>query len=154
MNSRKATIKRLAAPEDGNGAEGKRLFKRARLCFVGPPNLRNYELGLERLKEASELGQVAAHAWLGAAYDYGLGARTNRRLAFKHYLTAAQAGVDSDYNVGVCYLGGVGVGKNRPLGIKWLRKAVKHGDADAMHPRSLLSVWARGQEESEERFCT
>lgn len=141
---RRATITQLAAPKDGNRAVGKRLFKRATLRFVGPPGLRNFELGLELLKQAAELGQVAAHAWLGAAYDYGLGTRTNRVRAFEHYLTAAKAGVDSEYNVAVCYLWGSGVSKNCPLGVRWLRKAIRHGDADAMHVLGQCYRWGRG----------
>lgn len=67
-------------------------------------------------------------------YDYGLGTRPNRRRAFEHYLKAAEAGnPNSEYQVGIYYCAGFGVQKNYGVAVKWLRRAVDHGDAYAMH---------------------
>jgi TPR repeat protein len=97
--------------------QARRIFGRAKAYFNGTPSKNDYACGLKLLKQAASLGQVGAHEWLGAAYDYGLGTRPNRRLAFEHYLIAAQArNPNSEYHVGIFYYAGIGVRKNRVLG--------------------------------------
>jgi uncharacterized protein len=71
---------------------------------------------------------------LGAAYDCGLGTKPNRRRAFQCYLRAAKkAESNSEYHVGIFYMAGRGVRKNRTLAVAWLQRAASHGDAYAMH---------------------
>ena len=91
--------------------------------------------GCNRASQASSiLGHVEAQAWLGAAYDYGLGVKQNRRIALKHYRVAADAGnANAQYHVGVFYHDGTGVRKNYQAAVSWLRKAIKQGDAEAMY---------------------
>jgi TPR repeat protein len=83
----------------------------------------DWPLGLELLKQAAAQGHVGAHEWLGGVYDYGLGTRRNRRLALKHYKTAADAGSPKvEHNVGALYLD-LGGQENYKTAIQWLRKA-------------------------------
>src|ERR1700687_903480 len=85
--------------------------------------VQDYKTGLVLLKQAAALGQMTAHEWLGAMYDYGLGVRKNGRLAFKHYRTAATAGhPNAEYHVGVFYLEGVGVRQDYHTAVNWLRR--------------------------------
>ena len=108
-------------------AEGKRLVN-------FPASDADYKSGFALIKKASLLGEIFAHEWLGAIYDYGLGVRRNGQLAFKHYRIAAEAGQpNSEYHVGVFYKVGVGVRPNRRLAIKWFERAAAHGDAGALH---------------------
>lgn len=97
-------------------------------------SVQDYKTGLALLKQAATLGQVGAHEWLGAIYDYGLGTRKNGRLAFKHYRIAAEARQpNAEYHVGVFYCEGVGVSQDYHIGVKWLRRAAKHGDIAAVY---------------------
>ena len=67
-----------------------------------PASAADYKSGFALIKQASLQGEILAHEWLGAMYDYGLGVRKNGRLAFKHYWIAAEARQpNSEYHVGV-----------------------------------------------------
>jgi hypothetical protein len=86
------------------------------------------------LKQAAALNHIGAYGWLGAAFDYGLGTRANRRRAFQCYLRAAkEAEPNSEYHVGIFYMAGRGVRKNRTLAVEWLQRASSHGDEFAIH---------------------
>jgi TPR repeat protein len=117
----------------GINSEAQDIFRRAK-AYYSAPSVRKHKAGFELLKQAAALGNVDAHEWLGALYDYGLGTKTNRRRAFEHYLVAAKAAnPNSEYHIGIFYYAGIGVRKNRALAVEWLQKAVRHADADAMH---------------------
>ncbi len=110
------------------------LFSEGKRKVNWPGSVQDYKTGLTLLKQAATLGQVGAHEWLGAIYDYGLGTRKNGRLALKHYRIAAEARQpNAEYHVGVFYYKGVGVSKDYQLAIKWLRRAAKHGDDTAVY---------------------
>jgi TPR repeat protein len=145
---------RVAMKRNGNGTEARGIFRKAKASFTGEADVKKYRAGLELLKRAAALDHVGAHEWLGAVYDYGLGTRPNRRLAFQHYLTAAKAGnPNSEYHVGIFYFyfGGIGVGKNHRLAVKWLRRAVDHGDAHAMHVLGKCYRYGQGTRKSSEK---
>jgi TPR repeat protein len=77
-----------------------------------PRTLKDYQRGFKLLKQAAALNHIGAYGWLGAAFDYGLGTRANRRRAFQCYLRAAKEGEpNSEYHVGVFYMAGRGVRK-------------------------------------------
>src|SRR5579871_3100120 len=106
--------------------EARRLFVQAKSCYKAKNGIEGYKAGFELLKRASSLGHVGAHVWLGAAYDYGLGTRTNRRQAFKCYKFAADAGdPNAQYHIGVFYYDGIAVSKNYKTAVRWLKKAAQ-----------------------------
>src|SRR5882724_1600470 len=112
--------------KSGSGAEARSIFRKAKVSFTGEADAEKFRTGLLLLKQAAILNHAGAHEWLGAVYDYGLGTRPNRPLAFEHYLRAAKQGSpNSEYHVGIFYCGGIGVRKNHRLAVKWLRKAVQ-----------------------------
>jgi uncharacterized protein len=75
----------------------------------------------------------------------GWGVRSNRRRALEHYRTAANAGnPNAEYHVGVFYHDGIAVRKNYSVAVPWLRKAVRHGDAEAMHLLGQCYRYGRG----------
>lgn len=69
---------------------GRRAFVEARRRFNESSGPEDNKAGFALLKKAATLGCVKAHEWLGYVYDYGYGTRPNRRLAFRHYMTAAE----------------------------------------------------------------
>src|ERR1700751_4519427 len=119
---------------NGHTRLGRRTFLEARRKFneISVPD--DYKAGFALLKKSSSLSCIEAHEWLGYVYDYGYGTRRNRNLAFKHYMTAAEAGnANAEYHVGVFYYEGVSVRKNYRLAVLWFRQAAEHGDATAQH---------------------
>lgn len=112
----------------------RKIFTEGRRLVNFPAGAGDYKAGFALIKQASLLGEVQAHEWLGAIYDYGLGVRKNGRLALKHYRIAAAARApNSEYHVGVFYYEGVGVRPNYRLAVKWFERAARHGDAVALH---------------------
>src|SRR5271169_266658 len=92
---------------------GRRTFVAAKRKTNGSSGPEDDKAAFVLLKKAASLGCVEAHEWLGYVYDYGYGTRRNRRLAFKHYMTAAKAGnANAEYHVGVFYHEGISVRKN------------------------------------------
>src|ERR1700676_853415 len=113
---------------------GRRTFFAAKRKFTESTGPDDDKAGFAILKKAAALGCVRAHEWLGYVYDYGYGTRPNRRLAFKHYSIAAEAGnANAEYHVGVFYHEGIAVRKNYRLAALWFRRASEHGDATALH---------------------
>jgi uncharacterized protein len=109
-------------------------FAAARKKYNESLSTEDYRAGFALLRKAAELGSVRAHEWLGYVYDYGYGTRTNRSLAFKHYLVAAEAGnANAEYHIGVFYHEGIAVRKNSRIAVAWFNRAAKHGDATALH---------------------
>lgn len=63
----------------------------------------------------------------------------NMPLAFKYFLAAAKENhVDSQYNVGVMYEQGIGVGKNEKEALGWYKKAGMQGNAAAQFNLGVL----------------
>lgn len=79
-----------------------RIFAEAKRRYGPQCSLADFQCGFQLLKQAAAHGHTGAHEWLGAVYDYGLGTKANRRLAFKHYKIAADSGrPNAEYHVGV-----------------------------------------------------
>ncbi len=124
----------------------------ARKLFAEGRKLLNYGSGssdhkraIELLEQAAALGHVGARVWLGAAYDYGLGTKRDRRLALKHYRIAANAGdANAQYHVGVFYHDGTGVKRDHRIAVSWLRKAARQGLAEAKYALGLCYRYGRG----------
>lgn len=76
-----------------------------------------------------------------AAFDLALYYRQqlgDTRMAFKWYLHAAEKGQsDAMLMVGASYLEGVGVEKSKDLGKKWIYKAEKAGNPNAVKVRVI-----------------
>lgn len=97
----------------------------------GPPN---YASALALLKRAVALGHPAAHEWIAAAYDYGLGTKPNRVVSLKYYKVAAESGsANAQYHLGVYYRDGIGTRRNLKEAIRWTSRAYKQGDAGATY---------------------
>jgi TPR repeat protein len=116
------------------GTSGRAIFARAKNLYNMARRSEDYGQGFTLLKEAANLGLPEAHEWLGFVYQFGLGTRSNRRLAFKHYLEAADERHNSaEYQVGLAYYKGMGVAKDPSVGVTWIRRAARHGSASALY---------------------
>lgn len=51
--------------------ESEKVFTRAKSCFQ-TRSAESYKLGFNLLKRAASLGEIRAHEWLEAMYDYGM----------------------------------------------------------------------------------
>ncbi len=121
------------------------IFARAKRFYNSGTGIDDYRSGFGLLKQAASLGLVAAHEWLGAMYDYGLGTRRNRKLSLKHYLIAALAGLSNgEYHVRVFYYEGVAVQKNYRTAVSWLQKASDHNDTVATYWLGQCYLHGRG----------
>ena len=66
-------------------------------------------------------------------------------LAFKEFLAAANAGhADSQYNVGVMYEQGIGVGKDEKEAVVWYGKSAAQGNSGAQFNLGVLYENGRG----------
>jgi len=83
--------------------------------------------------KAAEQGDVFAMERLGVIYYIGSAElRAEPELSFKWFLDAALGGMlGAMYYVGLYYMEGYGVEKDRTEGIKWLRLASSSGNEDA-----------------------
>ena len=88
---------------------------------------------------------MEARSWRGAVYDYGLGTRPNRRLAFENYLQAAKAGdTNGEYHVSVFYSEDRGVRKSQRQVLPWLRKAARKNDPHALYALGYFYHYGKG----------
>lgn len=123
-----------SATSNGHAGLGRRTFVAAKRKFNESLGAEDDKAGFALLKQAAAMSCIEAHEWLGYVYDYGYGTRPNRRLAFKHYMIAAEAGKgNAEYHIGVFYHEGISVCKNYRLAVSWFRRAAEHGDATALH---------------------
>lgn len=133
-----------------------RIFRRAKKFFGKNCGPEDYRTGYQLFKRAAALGYPRAHEGLGFVYDYGLGTRPNRRLAFEHYKAAAAARIpNAEYHVGVFYYQGIAVRKDFLSAVFWLRQAAKHGDTHGqISSGRVLPARTRGSERSQEGLRT
>jgi len=146
VQSKRRNPKSLASSTSPVASDGSpsKMFAAARKLYNPESGAGDYRAGFELLKRAAALGSVDANEWLGAAYDYGLGTRPNRRRALEHYKIAADEGSpNSEYHVGVFYLQGIAAPRDLTLAVFWLRRAAKHGDATALY--MLGECYRRGR---------
>ena len=75
-----------------------------------------------------------------AAYEAG-----NLPLAVKEFRTAAEKGdANSQFNVGLMYEQGIGVGKDEKEAVAWYRKAAEQGNSNAQYNLAVLYENGRG----------
>lgn len=66
---------------------------------------------------------------VGECYYFANGVKENKEEAFKYYLKAAEKGHSSaQYNVGYCYLYGIGTEKELSLALHYLNLAKDNGN--------------------------
>jgi TPR repeat protein len=82
-----------------------------------------------------------------AGFDEGIAAyqANNMPLAYKEFLAAAEEGhSDSQFNVGLMYERGIGVGQDEKEAIVWYRKSAEQGNALAQFNLAVLYEHGRG----------
>jgi TPR repeat protein len=82
-----------------------------------------------------------------AGFDEGIAAyqANNMPLAYKEFLAAAEEGhSDSQFNVGLMYERGIGVGQDEKEAIVWYRKSAVQGNALAQFNLAVLYEHGRG----------
>jgi TPR repeat protein len=82
-----------------------------------------------------------------ANFEAGIAAyqANNLPLAYASFLAAAKQGhADSQYNVGLMYEKGIGVGKNEQDAVLWYGKAASQGNANAQFNLGVLYEHGRG----------
>src|SRR5437867_1529398 len=104
-----------------NSASANRLYNEAMRLFVGKKTPQNWKKAFNLMLKAADLGSTKATSALGSFYDYGVGTTRDSARAFKNYQVAALAGdPDAQCNLGICYMIGMGVRKDRRTAIQWL----------------------------------
>jgi len=82
-----------------------------------------------------------------AAYQAG-----NVSLAFKEFSASAKDGhADSQYNLGLMYEYGIGVGKDEREAIAWYQKSAEQGNSNAQYNLAVLYENGRGSDVNFER---
>jgi TPR repeat protein len=82
-----------------------------------------------------------------AGFEEGIAAyqANNLPLAYKEFRAAAEEGhVDSQFNLGLMYEQGIGVGKNEKEAIVWYRKSAVQGNVFAQYNLAVLYENGRG----------
>ena len=134
------TRRSLAAPKSGKAARSAR-HKDA--------------LAKERfssVKTSAIVGDVDAMFSLASYYEFGVGARRNRKKAFEWYRKAARRGNrDARYTLGVCYSEGVGVPTDDRIAYRWFARAAREGDPDGMCAQALALRHGRGVHKNHSR---
>jgi TPR repeat protein len=89
--------------------------------------------GLRLLRAARRAGVAHATNYLGFCYRTGEGVKKDERRGFALSLEAAEAGVPpAQYDVGMCLLAGTGVKKDAAAAQRWIARAAKGYDRDAL----------------------
>jgi hypothetical protein len=83
---------------------------------------------LQRLTSASEQGDPIAQYWLGTYYH---SANDEVQAADWFKKSAAAGNADAEYNLGVDYEGGKGIGQDPTEAVAWYRKAADQNQSDA-----------------------
>lgn len=82
-----------------------------------------------------------------AGFEEGIAAyeANNLPLAFKEFRASAEEGyVDSQFNLGLMYEHGIGVGRDEKEAIVWYRKAAAQGSSNAQYNLAVLYENGRG----------
>lgn len=95
---------------------------------------RNFAKAEECYVRANKKGKLAATYRLGCLHYEGDGYLPQDYAAAANYwLQGAKKKVAiSQYNYGVCCINGIGVNKNEKEGLKWIKKAAKYGNKQAL----------------------
>jgi TPR repeat protein len=94
---------------------------------------RDVPRGLRLLRQAAHAGVTGASSYLGFCYLVGAGVRKDPSRGFRLSLADAEAGLAAaQYDVAVCLARGLGTEKDSRSAERWLRRAARGQDADAM----------------------
>jgi hypothetical protein len=114
------------------------------LGLMSEKTLSTTQTEIELLRQAAELGYVAAQFQLGTAYYTGQGVPQDFQEAVKWYRKVAEQGFAvAQHNLGVAYSKGEGVPQNHEKAFGWYRKAAEQGDSSAQN--NLGNMFRRGQ---------
>lgn len=70
--------------------------------------------------------------FIGSAYFWGDGVKTDRKKAFEYYLISAKKGnPETQYKIGNCYETGQGTEKNMEEAMQWYRLSADQGYEEA-----------------------
>jgi TPR repeat protein len=95
----------------------------------------------------SALFAILVNSSAVAGFDEGIAAyqANNMPLAYKEFLAAAEEGhSDSQFNVGLMYERGIGIGQDEKEAIVWYRKSAMQGNALAQFNLAVLYEHGRG----------
>jgi len=93
---------------------------------------KDYELALKELQPLADQGNPDAQYWLGRMYGEGNGVAKNHEEALRLYILAIRKNHGrSQAQIGVYYLGGLGVPEDKVIAIKWMMIAETSDDAEA-----------------------
>lgn len=105
------------------------------------------QAGAMRVALYSALFSLSLSSSAIAGFDEGIAAyqANDLPLAFKEFQAAAEAGhSDSQFNLGLMYEQGIGVGKDEQQAVVWYRKAAEQGNAFAQYNLAVLYENGRG----------
>lgn len=101
---------------------------------------------MKKLIAATVLASIVSSAAVAgfhegvAAYEAG-----NLPLAVKEFRAAAEKGdADSQFNIGLMYEQGIGVGKDEKSALAWYRKSAEQGNSNAQYNLAVLYENGRG----------
>lgn len=103
----------------------------------------------KEIPQIEENPQVSENSQALAYFEAGIEALNvnNMPLAFKEFQSAAMEGhADSQFNLGVMYEQGIGVGKDEKEAVVWYRKAASQGNSGAQFNLGVLYENGRGTE--------
>lgn len=108
--------------------DGEELYQTARRCL----SEHDYEGAAMFYKRAAEVGHVRAQCSYGKCLYLGSGVRKDPAEAFRWFSHAAAKNLDiAQYNLGIMYLKGVHVEKDRELARKYFTLAAENGHEEA-----------------------
>lgn len=95
---------------------------------------------LHRSADGEEFSAEAV-AWLGECYESGaMGEAKDEKRAYQCYYKASQKrNTHAMYDRGMCYLNGIGVGKDADRALEWLSKAAEEDDDDLFYDERAMS---------------
>lgn len=108
--------------------DGEEMYQFARRCLAE----HDHEGAAMFYKQAAELGHVRAQCSYGKCLYLGSGVEQNHAEAFRWFSYAASQNLDiAQYNLGIMYLKGVHVEKDREMAQKYFTLAAQNGHEEA-----------------------
>jgi hypothetical protein len=94
---------------------------------------------IKALKAKAEKGDAESQNLLGIIYSSSTGLNISNDVeSVEWYLKAAKQGNSSaQYELGRCYMSGIGVAQDQSVAVMWIRKAADKGDAQALNALGL-----------------
>ena len=95
---------------------------------------------IRKLKSDAEHGDAISQYTLGNKYKSGFrGLAKNAQESFRYYqLAAIQNHVEAQYEVGLCYLNGIGVSVNKKKAVKYFALAANQGHIQALSSQRII----------------